>query len=193
MASDFLVLHVAYALGPVIHRLMSPVVPRAFEASRLPLLHIKASGSCNCGRLPPSSGTRVPQSGANAVGECALPITENRSSGRDATTAAKRRPPIIDSVRYASAEELCGRVPTGGTRLVGGERRAKKRNVIRCRPGISIVREDSRAATYWQSHFDCRLLGRRRLLLMESVHQIVLATLRALGLACGRQLIFVFP
>ena len=42
-------------------------------------------------RQPPSSGARVPQSAANAVGECPLLLLRNGSTRRDAIINAKRR------------------------------------------------------------------------------------------------------
>ena len=53
--------------------------------------NVARSGSSDRGRQPSSSGARVPQSPANAVGECALPLRRNGSSCRDAIIHAKRR------------------------------------------------------------------------------------------------------
>ena len=53
--------------------------------------NVARSGSSDSGRQPSPSGAGVPQSPANAVGECALPLRRNGSSCRDAIIHAKRR------------------------------------------------------------------------------------------------------
>ncbi len=55
--------------------------------------NVARSGLSDRCRQPASSGTRVPQSAANAAGECALPVRRNGSSCRDAIIHAKRRVP----------------------------------------------------------------------------------------------------
>ena len=54
---------------------------------------VARSGRSDCGRQPSSSGARVPQPAANAVGKCPLPLRRNRP--RDAIIGAKRRVPLL--------------------------------------------------------------------------------------------------